>query len=87
MEKKTLQEHNIPFQAHISSGVSPLRFKVNVSSPLHQSQFFSLEPILLERTSFKAGRRKQGSDSVSKSIWMTEHRFSQSTQHLLFGVF
>lgn len=57
---------------------TPLRLKVKVSSPLQQTIFFSLEPNLLQ-----AGKRKEGSDAVSKFIWMTEHLSNASAKALI----
>lgn len=71
-----------PTSPLMSPPQNPLRFKVNVASPLHQTLFFSQEPILLERTSLKVGGRKEESDSVSQSTWMTEHLLSASAKAL-----
>jgi len=71
-----------PISPLVSPPQNTLRFKVNVSTPLQKTLFFSLEPILYERMSSEVGRRKEGSDSVSRSIWMTEHLVSASAKTL-----
>lgn len=71
-----------PISSLASLSQNTMSLKVSASSPLHQTLLFSLEPILLERTPFKVGRRKEGSDVVSKSIRMTEHLLCASAKEL-----